>query len=136
LKSQTLEENLMNVVLWIIAGLLAAAFLAAGAMKLIQPKEKLAAAGMGYVEDFSAGAVKAIGALEVLAAIGLILPAALDIVPVLVPMAALGLVLLMIGAAITHLRRGESQMIAINLVLLALAAVVAWGRFGPESFTG
>jgi uncharacterized membrane protein YphA (DoxX/SURF4 family) len=131
-----LEENLMNVVLWIIAGLLAAAFLAAGAMKLIQPKEKLAAAGMGYVEDFSAGAVKAIGALEVLAAIGLILPAALDIVPVLVPMAALGLVLLMIGAAITHLRRGESQMIVINLVLLALAAVVAWGRFGPESFTG
>jgi uncharacterized membrane protein YphA (DoxX/SURF4 family) len=135
-KSQTLEENLMNVVLWIIAGLLAAAFVAAGAMKLIQPKEKLAAAGMGYVEDFSAGAVKAIGALEVLAAIGLILPAALDIAPVLVPMAALGLVLLMIGAAITHLRRGESQMIVINLVLLALAAVVAWGRFGPESFTG
>ncbi|MCW2807346.1 MAG: DoxX family protein [Marmoricola sp.] len=126
----------MNVVLWIIAGLLAAAFVAAGAMKLIQPKEKLAAAGMGYVEDFSAGAVKAIGALEVLAAIGLILPAALDIAPVLVPMAALGLVLLMIGAAITHLRRGESQMIVINLVLLALAAVVAWGRFGPESFTG
>jgi uncharacterized membrane protein YphA (DoxX/SURF4 family) len=126
----------MNVVLWIIAGLLAAAFLAAGAMKLIQPKEKLAAAGMGYVEDFSAGAVKAIGALEVLAAIGLILPAALDIVPVLVPMAALGLVLLMIGAAITHLRRGESQMIVINLVLLVLAAVVAWARFGPESFTG
>jgi uncharacterized membrane protein YphA (DoxX/SURF4 family) len=126
----------MNVVLWIIAGLLAAAFLAAGAMKLIQSKEKLAAAGMGYVEDFSAGAVKAIGALEVLAAIGLILPAALDIVPVLVPMAALGLVLLMIGAAITHLRRGESQMIVINLVLLVLAAVVAWARFGPESFTG
>jgi uncharacterized membrane protein YphA (DoxX/SURF4 family) len=126
----------MNVVLWIIAGLLAAAFLAAGAMKLLQPKEKLAAAGMGYVEDFGAGAVKAIGALEVLAAIGLILPAALDIVPVLVPMAALGLVLMMIGAAITHLRRGESQMIVINLVLLALAAVVAWARFGPESFTG
>jgi uncharacterized membrane protein YphA (DoxX/SURF4 family) len=125
----------MNVALWIIAGLLAVAFLAGGAMKLIQPKEKLAASGMGFVQDFSAGAVKAIGALEVLAAVGLILPAALDIAPVLVPLAAVGLVLLMAGAIITHLRRHEAPVIVVNLVLLALAVLVAWGRFGPESFT-
>lgn len=124
----------MNVVLWIIAGLLAAAFLAAGLMKLAQPKEKLAASGMAWTEDVSAGQVKAIGGLEVLAAIGLILPAALDIVPVLVPLAAVGLVIIMIGAAVTHARRGETQAIAANVVLLALAAVVAWGRFGPYSF--
>lgn len=124
----------MNVVLWIIAGLLALAFFAAGLTKLTQPKEKLAAT-MGWVEDFSPGAVKVIGALELLAAIGLILPAALDVVPVLVPLAAVGLVALMAGAAITHARRRETPMIAINVVLLVLALVVAWGRFGPYSFT-
>ncbi|SFK53158.1 DoxX family protein [Geodermatophilus ruber] len=124
----------MNVVLWIIAGVLAAAFLSAGLMKLGQPKKKLADSGMGWVEDFSPGAVKAIGALEVLAAIGLILPAALGIAPVLVPLAATGLVLLMLGAAVVHARRGESQMIVVNVVLLVLAAVVAWGRFGPYAF--
>jgi uncharacterized membrane protein YphA (DoxX/SURF4 family) len=125
----------MNVVLWIIAGLLAAAFLAAGAMKLAQPKEKLAAAGMAWTEDFSPVMIKLIGGLEVLAAIGLILPAVLGIAPVLVPLAALGLVAIMIGAAITHVRRGETPMIGVNLVLLALAAVVVWGRFGSYSFT-
>jgi hypothetical protein len=119
----------MNIALWIIAGLLAVAFLAGGAVKLIQPKEKLAASGMGFAEDFSAGTVKAIGTLEVLAAVGLILPAALDIAPVLVPLAAVGLVLLMVGAAITHLRRHEAQAIVVNLAVLALAVLVAWGRF-------
>jgi hypothetical protein len=125
----------MNIALWIIAGLLAMAFLASGAMKLIQPKEKLPA-GWGWVEDFSAGTVKAIGVLEVLAAVGLILPAALDIAPVLVPLAAVGLALLMIGAFIVHLRRHETQAIVVPLALLALAVFVAWGRFGPQSFTG
>jgi hypothetical protein len=126
----------MNNALWTIAGLLAVVFLASGAMKLIQPKEKLAASRMGFVEDFSAGTVKAIGLLEVLAAVGLILPAALDIAPVLVPLAAVGLVLLMVGAIITHLRRHEAQAIVVPLALLALAILVAWGRFGPQSFTG
>ena len=124
----------MNIVLWIIAGVLALAFLAAGLTKLTQPKDKLAAT-MAWVEDFSPGAVKAIGGLEVLAAIGLILPAALDVVPVLVPLAAVGLVVLMLGAAVAHGRRKETLMIAINLVLLVLAALVVWGRFGPYSFT-
>ena len=124
----------MNVVLWILAGLLAVAFLGAGLTKLTQPKEKLAAT-MGWVEDFSPGTVKLIGALEVLAAIGLILPAAFDVVPVLVPLAAVGLVALMIGAALTHARRREIPLIVVNLVLLALAAVVVWGRFGPYSFS-
>jgi uncharacterized membrane protein YphA (DoxX/SURF4 family) len=121
----------MGTVLWVIAIILAVAFLAAGVMKLVQPKEKLVASGMGWAEGFSAGAVKAIGALEVLAAVGLILPAVLDVAPILVPLAALGLVLIMIGAIVTHARRGENQPIIINVVLLILAAVVTWGRFGP-----
>ena len=89
-----------------------------------------------WVEDFSPGALKAIGALELLAAAGLILPATLDIAPVLVPLAATGAVLLLAGAVITRLRRGEKATIVPDLVYLALAAFVAWGRFGPESFTG
>lgn len=126
----------MNIALWIVAGLLAVAFLAGGAMKLIQPKEKLTASGLAALEDFSAATIKAIGALEVLAAAGLILPAALGIAPILVPLAATGLVLLMIGAIVAHLRRSEVQPIVVNLVLLALAGLVAWGRFGPHAFTG
>ena len=124
----------MNVLLWVLAGVLAVAFLAAGMMKLSQPKQKLAASGMGWVEGVSAGAVKLLGALEVLAAIGLVLPAAVGVAPVLVPLAALGLVLVMVGAVVVHARRSEAQMITVNVVLLALAAVVVWGRFGPYSF--
>ncbi|MFJ9868561.1 DoxX family protein [Streptomyces sp. NPDC101165] len=126
----------MNIALWIAAGLLAVGSLAGGAMLLIQPRQKLATSGGAWVEDFGDGTVKAIGTLKVLAAAGLILPAALHIAPVLVPLAAVGWVLLMIGAMITHLRRREAQAIPVNLVLLALAAFVAWGRFGPHSFTG
>ncbi|HKS47077.1 MAG TPA: DoxX family protein [Amycolatopsis sp.] len=121
----------MNVVLWIIAGLLALAFLAAGAMKLAQPKEKLAASGMAWAGDYSSGSVKAVGAVEVLGAIGLILPAALVVAPVLTPIAALGLALVMIGAIAVHVKRKENQALAAPVVLLILAAVVAWGRFGP-----
>lgn len=124
----------MNIALWIVAGVLAAAFLAAGLMKATKPKAALAESGLAWVEDFSPGQVKAIGALEVLGAIGLILPAALDIAPVLTPLAATGLAVTMVGAAAVHLRRGEKQMVPINVVLFALAAFVAVMRFGPNAF--
>lgn len=128
----------MNLTLWIIAGLLAGVYLFSGALKLILSKETIASltASASWVEDFSAGNVKAIGAVEVLAAAGLILPAVLDIAPVLVPLAALGLVLLMAGAVFTRLRRREAKAMVADLVYLTLAVFVAWGRFGPESFTG
>jgi hypothetical protein len=124
----------MNVVLWVVAGLLALVFLAAGGMKVAQPKEKLAASGLGWTEDFGSGAIKLIGATEVLGAIGLILPPLVGVLPILAPLAAVGLALMMVGAAITHARRGETPMIGVNVVLLVLAVVVAWGRFGPYSF--
>lgn len=124
----------MNLALWIVAAVLGAVSLAGGALKLLQSPRKLAASGYGWAEDFSPAGVKAIGALEVLAAAGLILPAALDIAPVMVPTAAAGTVLLMIGAAVVHLRRHEHQAVAVNAALLAVAAFVAWGRFGPYAF--
>ena len=125
----------MNVFLWIVAGLLAAIFLAAGLTKLTQDRRKLIAnPNMKWTEDFSAGTIKLIGTAEVLGALGLILPAVLDIAPVLVPIAATGLAVLMLGAAITHARRKEPQPIVINAVLLILAVIVAVFRFGPNSF--
>jgi hypothetical protein len=123
----------MNIVLWIVAGVLAAFMLASGVTKVAQPKEKLTAR-MGWVEDYSPGMVKTIGTLEALAAIGLILPAALNIAPILVPLAATGVAVIMIGAIVTHLRRKENQVLPINVILLVLAVFVAWGRFGPYSF--
>ncbi len=125
----------MNVVLWIVAGLLALAFLAAGGLKLARTKEQLAASGMGWVEDFSPQVIKAIGALEVLGAVGLIVPAAVGVAPVLSALAAAGLAAVMVGAILTHARRREAPMIAVNAVLLALALFVAIERFGPEKFT-
>ena len=118
----------MGIALWVAQVLLAVAFLGAGATKLMQPKEKLAK-NMGWVEDFSQPTVRIIGALEVLGAIGVVLPALTGILPWLTPLAALGLVLLMIGAALTHLRRTEYGYIAMNVVLLVLAAFVAYGQF-------
>jgi VIT1/CCC1 family predicted Fe2+/Mn2+ transporter len=84
---------------------------------------------MPWVEDFSQPAVRLIGAAEVLGAIGVVLPALTGVLPWLTPLAALGLVLLMVGAALTHLRRKEYGNVAINAVLLVLAAFVAYGRF-------
>ncbi len=125
----------MNTVVWIAQGLLALAMLAAGGMKLAQSKEQLMASGnMDWTEDFPEAQIKGIGTLEVLAALGLILPAALDIAPELVGVAAVGVVLLMLGAAATHLRREEGQMVPVNLVIAAIAVFIAVMRFGPESF--
>lgn len=119
----------MNIALWVVAGLLALAFLGAGGMKLSQPKEKLQASGMGWTEDFSVTGVKLIGTAEVLGAIGLILPPLVNIAPVLAPIAAVGLLVTMIGAAVVHVRRGETQALAAPVVLGLLAAFVAYGRF-------
>jgi uncharacterized membrane protein YphA (DoxX/SURF4 family) len=126
----------MNVVLWVIAGVLAALFLLTGVRKLTQPKEKLQAdKNFAWTEDFSAQMIKTIGALEVAAAVGLIVPPLIGIAEFLAPLAAIGLVLLMSGAMVTHWRRGERQVLPVNIVLGVLAAVVAWGRFGPYPFS-
>lgn len=125
----------MNVALWIIAGLLAAAFFVAGGNKLLISKAKLARApGGGWVNDFSADFIKVLGIVEILGAVGLILPAAVDIAPVLVPIAAIGLALIMVGAAIVVIRRDESKHALVNVVYLALIAFVIWGRLGPQTF--
>ena len=127
----------MNLALWIVTGVLAAVLLVITS-KMVVPREKMASVGHAahWVLDFSPGALRAIGTLELLAAAGLILPAVLAIVPVLVPVTATCVAALFVGAATMRLRRGERATITPDLIYLAAAVFVAWGRFGPESFTG
>ena len=117
----------MNIALWIVQILLALAFLLAGTMKVTRPIEELAKR-MGWVNDFKPQTVRLVGTLEILGAVGLILPALTNILPWLTPLAAAGLVLTMIGAMITHIRRGEAYRTPINIVLLVLAAFVVYGH--------
>jgi uncharacterized membrane protein YphA (DoxX/SURF4 family) len=121
----------MNVVLWVLQWLLAVAFLLSGLLKLTQSKDAIGKR-LAWVEDVSPPMIKLIGFLEVLASVGLILPGLLHIAPVLTPLAAGGLVVIMIGAVVTHARRNERSAIAVNIVLMVLAAVVVWGRLGPS----
>lgn len=114
----------MTVVAWILQIVLALAFLGAGGMKLARPKPALVAAGMGYAEDFSAPAIKTIGLLEVLGAIGLVLPAVTGIASWIVPVAAIGLALTMVGAVVVHVRRKEPFVPPLVLGVLALLLAV------------
>ena len=105
--------------------LLAAIFLATGLTKLTQPRARLAAGPMRWAADVSDTQFRTVGALEVLGALGLILPTALGIAPALVPLAALGLALTMVGAAVVHVRYGEAERLPVPLLVLALALFVA-----------
>jgi len=119
----------MKIVIWIVQILVVIAFLGAGLMKLITPYPELVSnPNMGWVGDFSATQIKIIAVLEILGAVGLILPMILNKFKILVPVAAIGLALTMIGAIITHI--GRNEPIAVNLVLLVLASLTAWWRKG------
>jgi predicted outer membrane lipoprotein len=123
----------MHVFLWILQVLLALAFGVLGVLKLSQPKRQLAQS-MAWVEDFPESRVKLIGGLEVLAAVGLILPGWTGVLTWLTPLAATGLVVLMVLAGQTHRRRREPQVLPVNAVLGLAAAVVAIFRFGPYAW--
>jgi uncharacterized membrane protein YphA (DoxX/SURF4 family) len=118
----------VNIVLWIVAGLLAAMFLLAGAMKVAMPKEKLEPT-MQWSKTWSRPQLQALGVVEVLGAVGLILPRALNIAPVLTPLAAVGCAIVMIGATVTHIRMKDYKGVGMPATLLILAIVVAAGRF-------
>ncbi|WP_093182390.1 DoxX family protein [Sanguibacter gelidistatuariae] len=114
----------MLIALWIINVLLAIAFLGAGGMKLARPKSALAEMGMGWVENVSPTSIKMLGGLEVLGAIGLILPLATDIALILTPIAAVCLAITMVGATVVHARRAEPMTVGIVLTLLAVVSAV------------
>lgn len=117
----------MNIAIWIIQVLAAFVFIMAGWMKLTQPFEKLAER-MNYVKSFSPTQIRLIGTAEVTGALGLILPGLTRILPVLTPIAAVCLVLLMCGAIYTHIRLHEVDKLKSPALPLVLALLVAIGR--------
>lgn len=117
----------MNIVLWVIQGLLAVVFLAAGGMKLAQPIDTLSKR-LPWVLAVPPAFVRFIGAAEVLGAIGLIVPLATNILPWLTPTAAGGLVLVQLSAAAFHTSRHETNQVPGNIVLLVIAAFILIGR--------
>ena len=121
----------MKKVLWTLQILLAVAFIASGGMKLTTSREALLAnPRMGWATGFSAGQIKAIGAAEVAGAVGLIAPAATGIATILTPVAGVALAVLMSGAAVTHMQRGEAPAVPVVLALLALTVAVLRFRMG------
>ncbi len=120
----------MGMALWTLQGLLAVAFTGSGLMKLLKSYSSLIAdPKMGWANDFSGGFVKFMGVAEAAAALGMVLPGVTGIAPMLTPLAGAGLVIIMLGAAATHLRRSETLMAIPPLMLGVLAAFVAYGRF-------
>ena len=116
----------MLIAFWIVAGLTALAFFAAGAMKVARPKEKLIESGMAWAGDFSQPAVRLIGAAEILGAFGIVLPMLTGIAPILSPIAAVCLAVLMVGATVVHIRRHEPPISAALLVLAAATAILGF----------
>ena len=115
----------MLIAYWILAALVAAFYLYSGGVKVVRSRDALRPM-MAWVDAVPMAAVRSIGVLEVLGALGLVLPPLAQVQPWLALAAAIGLVLLQLGGIALHLRRGEARLIGLNLVLVALAAVVAW----------
>jgi hypothetical protein len=115
----------MIVAYFVVAGILAFLALATGLMKIVRPKEKLLTMGAPFqwATDFTQNQIRGIGAAEVLGGIGVILPMAIGVVPVLSPLAALGLAVLQAGAFLVHIRRNEKPY--LNMVIFALAGATA-----------
>jgi hypothetical protein len=114
----------MTYMLWLVQGLLALLFLWAGGMKLVLPLEQLA----GPI-PLPGLFIRFIGVAEVLGAIGLILPGLLHIRPVLTPLAAVGLLIIMMGAAVITWMGGEIGLAVIPLAVGLLLGFVAYGRW-------
>jgi putative oxidoreductase len=127
-QTQTTRPKALHVTLWVAQVALALMFIMTGVMKLAQPIEELAKS-LPWASQVPAAFVRFIGLSELLGGLGLILPAAFRIKPVLTPWAALGLATIMILASGFHLSRGESSVIGMNLILAAIALFIAWGRF-------
>lgn len=113
----------MLIALWIVNIILALMMLMAGTMKTITPKAKIEEK-MAWASDFSAGQVKTIGILEVLGALGLVLPLATGVLPILTPVAAVGILIIMIGAIVVHVRRNETFVPALAQGVIAAASAV------------
>ncbi|WP_342022819.1 DoxX family protein [Arthrobacter citreus] len=116
----------MSLFLWILQIVLAVLFLGIGGQRLTQPARQLRK--LPWTDGYPLGLIRALGAVEVVAGLGLLLPGVLGTVPLLTPAAAAGLVVLMALAVALHLRRGQRQAAVLPAILLIMAAFVVWGR--------
>ena len=117
----------MNIVLWVLQVVLAVYFLFIGVNHFIIPPGLPAT--MSWMYELSPGLHWFSGIAEILGGLGLILPGLVKRYTFLTPLAALGLVLVMIGAMVFHITRGEVQNIFLNVILAVLLALVAYGRW-------
>lgn len=124
----------MNTLLWVLQIVLAVVFAGAGTLKLVRSRDQLAQSMGQWVGGIPAPQLKLLGLAEVLAAIGLIVPPLVGIAPVLTPLAACGVIVVMIGAVVIHARLREYPNVAVTVVLGLIAAFVAWERFGAYAF--
>lgn len=124
----------MDLALWIATVVLAAVALLGGTSKTFVPKARLDAMEGSWTGVTGPGPVKALGVLELLAAVGLVLPPLVGVAPVLVPITATCWAVLMVGAMVTHGRLGQPRLVALTGGYLLVAVFVAWGRFGPAAF--
>jgi hypothetical protein len=115
--------------MWIGQWTLAAIFLGSGIAKSTMPKKRLIDTGQTGVVFFPQPAIRAIASLELLGALGVVLPWLAGIAPVLTPSAATGLALVMVGAAVSHAKLREPRNVAVNAGIFAVCVFVAVGRF-------
>ncbi|QOD62159.1 DoxX family protein [Polaribacter haliotis] len=121
------NNKAIHILLWIAQGLLALMFIMAGLTKATQPIEALADS-LPWVTSTSTGLVRFIGISELLGGLGLLLPSIFRFKPFLTVWAALGLAVVMVLAVIFHASRGEFSAIIVNIIILAFAVFIAWGR--------
>jgi uncharacterized membrane protein YphA (DoxX/SURF4 family) len=122
----------MNIAFWVLQVVLGI-FFVLHAYLLLRPPASLQS-GMNYILEMPAGLRRFAAVAEGLAGLALVFPPLLRVLTWLTPLAAAGLVLLMLGAIVFHVRRREYPNVGFNAVLGVLAAVIAWGRFGPNPF--
>lgn len=130
----TSPSKSLNISLWVLQILLAGLFLMAGASKFFTPLEEQRTA-MEWAKHTSDGVIYFAGLAEILGGLGLILPAILKIMPWLISIAALGLAIVMVLAALLNGSIGETKAIMPTLLIAALALFVAWGRFKKAPIT-
>jgi uncharacterized membrane protein YphA (DoxX/SURF4 family) len=123
-----------NTWLWILAGFLAAIFVGTGVLKLTRSRAEIMAAGLAWAEDYSEPTLRRLGWAEVLGAVGITIPPLVGL-GIVTPVAASCLAVLTAGALVVHVRRREFLPDALRtLALVVMCVLLAYYRFGPESF--
>ena len=127
MKQQTNRPKALHIILWVAQIILGGMFIMAGTMKSTQPIVDLSKS-VPWTANVPSVLVRFIGVSELLGGIGLILPSLLRIKPILTPVAAIGILLIMVFALVYHIMNGETNVIGINIAFGLVAAFIAWGR--------